>query len=770
MSFTQHVDFIHSMVLTPGYIFTVNFDSLVRILSFASRPTERKIPARAGYETFTLTGNGDGLITNNNRSEFCLLSLKSGEEVRQWTMKEDDTRAVAVTTAGTNLISATQNAIKVWDLQSREELSTLEVQNQIRWLAMLPDGQHFVAIDCNTAEILLWRLQEGLVKTVQTKHIGKSIEVTPDGKFAVTQGKEIFIWNLPDLTFVADIKCETYIDSYAISKDSRSLASGRRDGVVQVWSIPDARLVVTLLGHIYMVTSLDFSANNKYLVSTDRVSIRLWSLEDKRQLRSMDVTMGKSGQFSRDMQSLIHLAGRLFVVTPLVIPMESLSAGPLQVSDELASIVHNLKEGTLVGELAAKTILSPYHVNSLHISAYFNHVERGRDYIKMGVPFLKGQFGSPITVSLKRKAVKCTDVLLQNLIDMVETTKDDSEWVTFACITDDLPALLTCGSALLKPFFAMLMQPPSTPPLPYFITPTSQLPIIISSDNRLLNIEDFDQSQGNIGSDLVKFNISLVKKNLTPGSTESLELNEALLECDDRTVLATPYISLLIERKWEYFYPYTLGFTILYAVMLSSMVMLLFHVWNPVPLCCLFGALNLFFMLYEMAQMTVTGCSYWLDPWNHVDLFRGLLCLFWSVLTLWDLEGTVLGEEWSKDVRLLLALMCFLRGFTYFRSFRMTRLFVYMTLAVIKEMYSFLIIMGYSVFAFGVCSATLLDNATLSVSWTSAFSLVLGDFDSSAFTFVEWVIFSCAALINVIIMLNLLVSIMSDAIGKLKSP
>ena len=47
-------------------------------------------------------------------------------------------------------------------------------------------------------------------------------------------------------------------------------------------------------------------------------------------------------------------------------------------------------------------------------------------------------------------------------------------------------------------------------------------------------------------------------------------------------------------------------------------------------------------------------------------------------------------------MRLILVLMCFLRGFTYFRSFR--TLFAYLTLAVVKEM--------YSVFAFGVCYLT----------------------------------------------------------------
>ena len=169
-------------------------------------------------------------------------------------------------------------------------------------------------------------------------------------------------------------------------------------------------------------------------------------------------------------------------------------------------------------------------------------------------------------------------------------------------------------------------------------------------------------------------------------------------------------------------------------------------------------------MIYEMAQMVVDKWAYWMDPWNYVDIFRVFLSLFWGTLLLLGQEQSFL-LEYQRDIRLLLALLCLLRGFTYFRSFRTTRVFVYMTLAVIKEMYSFLFIMAYSVFAFGVCTSVLLEHTTLGDSWTSAFSLVLGDFDSSTFGFLEWAVFSCAAIINVVIMLNLLVSILGDAYG-----
>lgn len=65
--------------------------------------------------------------------------------------------------------------------------------------------------------------------------------------------------------------------------------------------------------------------------------------------------------------------------------------------------------------------------------------------------------------------------------------------------------------------------------------------------------------------------------------------------------------------------------------------------------------------------------------------------------------------------------------------------------------------MAYSVFAFGVRSSVLVGHTTLGASWITSFGLVLGDFDSIVFGFLEWAVFWCATILNVIIMLNLLV-------------
>jgi hypothetical protein len=110
-----------------------------------------------------------------------------------------------------------------------------------------------------------------------------------------------------------------------------------------------------------------------------------------------------------------------------------------------------------------------------------------------------------------------------------------------------------------------------------------------------------------MGPELVNFFIGLIRWNTTPGSTKSLELLEALQDCEDKTVLFAPYVSTLIELKWKYFYPFTLSLTLLYIAMLFALTMIIFKVWALGVLAMVFILLNAVFIIYEIVQAVFSG-------------------------------------------------------------------------------------------------------------------------------------------------------------------
>ena len=777
ISFAGHSDEVSTLALTKDnqHFLSGSKDKTVRIWSFARTRKTRILTFPEGITSVTVTEN--------------LVLLSTGKNIRLWSLAEDrelavlkghtsEVRRIIVTSDQRCLLSSSSDySIKMWDLATNKEIHTFNGHSRaVMRLAGSPDGQFFLSTSRDLT-LKLWSLPErALVKSIN--HSGDAIygmALTPDGRHLVcmNSNSRISIWSFPGLEMLAELCGHVGIGTgISITPDGKTIVSCGEDKTVRLWSFEERRLVATLYGHSQFINNVKLSRDAQYAISAsdDKTAI-VWSLKERSEVAhfSGHTNSVVSAAFTTDSKYVITIStDRTVRIAPFQLPWEFEDKTALEVTSDLVVVVQTLREGTRLNHVAARMTLSSYNVNSLHISAFYNYAERCREYLEMGVPFLKGTFGSPLTVSLERRNMKCTDAFLKYLISISEKLKNDSEWPTFVCITDDIPALLRCGSALLQPFFHILMQAPANPPLPHFITPTTPLPIVQFSDHRLINIHNFDQSRnGEISSDLVIFTVALIRQNTAPGSSQSLELLAALQDCEDKTVLTSPYLTLLIESKWEYFYAYTLFLTILYAVMLLSLVLILFHSWNPAPMSCIFLTINGFLMLYELAQALVSNNSYWLDPWNYIDAIRGSLCMFWGVLILLDQELACLGEDYQRDLRLVVSLMCFLRGFAYFRSFRMTRLFVYMTLAVVKEMYSFLVIMGYSVFSFGVCTSILLGHTAIGISWTSAFSLVLGDFeDSSTFGALEWGVIMCAVLINVIIMLNLLVSILGDAYEK----
>lgn len=234
-----------------------------------------------------------------------------------------------------------------------------------------------------------------------------------------------------------------------------------------------------------------------------------------------------------------------------------------------------------------------------------------------------------------------------------------------------------------------------------------------------------------------------------------MQLLDALTEVDDSDILKTRFVQELTKYKWNQLWAVTLLHTLLYAALLAALTWMTFlkDMTYELP-SYLFLCLNAIFLLYEVIQMISGGfLEYWKDPWNYVDVVR-------IVFSVW------FGVSRNKDLNLAVVALCFFRGFTFFRTFKLTRMFVRLTLDVVQEMYSFLIILAYSTLSFGMIYAVLFNVSSPVEAWTMGYMILMGDYTTEGFGFIQWLCFTAVTLVNIIIMLNLLISILGDAYGK----
>jgi hypothetical protein len=180
-----------------------------------------------------------------------------------------------------------------------------------------------------------------------------------------------------------------------------------------------------------------------------------------------------------------------------------------------------------------------------------------------------------------------------------------------------------------------------------------------------------------------------------------------------------------------------------------------------------FISINIYFLLYELYQSITTGVSYFLDVWNYIDIIRSPVCIAWGFLSLAESTGDL------YDVLTLLTnLLCWIRGLTYFTTFKRTRIFVRMVLEVTNDTSSFLIVLVYTTLAYGtlfVASSSIGgEGHNFIAAMKDAYLLDLGTFDPKEYNNSQWIVFLFASIINCIIMLNLLVSILGDAYAKVQ--
>jgi hypothetical protein len=161
-----------------------------------------------------------------------------------------------------------------------------------------------------------------------------------------------------------------------------------------------------------------------------------------------------------------------------------------------------------------------------------------------------------------------------------------------------------------------------------------------------------------------------------------------------------------------------------------------------------------------MLQIYTNGFAlHFRDPWNWLDFLK-IILVFYFVAAGWNDSG-------SEYETILVALMILLRGLSIFRIFDGTRYYVKLIFVSLSSFKYFLIIFFYSTFCFAIFY-TISQKQKLDFSniWSDSWSLNFGDMpelgENANFP-LNYICLLCGVIINVVLMLNMLISILGDS-------
>jgi hypothetical protein len=164
--------------------------------------------------------------------------------------------------------------------------------------------------------------------------------------------------------------------------------------------------------------------------------------------------------------------------------------------------------------------------------------------------------------------------------------------------------------------------------------------------------------------------------------------------------------------------------------------------------------------------MCAVGIRQYLNFWNVVDLIRIAICFAWILIDVSIGEGEVVAVSYT------MVIFNFLRGLTGFRAFDRTRFYVRLIIRAFIDTIPFIIIFFYTTLFFGMLywtSGTTYRNDVFVDVWKTAFEANMGNFKNSDAADLNFLYFMFTSVINVIIILNLLISILGDSYEKFQA-
>jgi WD40 repeat protein len=687
-----------------------------------------------------------------------------------------------------SIVSST-TGIYLYNTKTWELAHHLEIEDPIKCI-FHPNLDLFYVADLK-GKIIVRKLPE-LEKVSELQEDGDSLFAIcyAPGRnylFAGGEGKTVFVWDLSTDTCVKKLADEfDDVFELLVTPDEKHLIVWDDADSIFIWNLEDYSLETVIPpspevnldengakdedSNSRSIEGVLLSKDGKYLfVAWDNKVIVVWSIETRTKVTFITTyedlenialdTDGKTFYYSNS-------EGISTVPNPILNTEYEIYNPKLSLNESykyLYKLVIEKKEVEYDPNMDW-VFVAPYNLTMSSIYSYYGYANHLKKSLKSHFCILRDIYGfTPLSAALESKNTASLDILISSIVTALATNK-----FVATLVRDQMVALNKVSPPSLHLLYEALWRAPTNVKLAQFTNLTTALPIISLNTSINLHQEDFFfRDENSPVGDPSEYRESLIPLEYTLGSEKSLEFLTSLDECQNQEIFKTPLIREVLLYKWNKAKYYVVFQTLIYLI---YMILLGTITWglDIYPLVISLLATNGLLFGFELMQMVITGTDYWFELWNYIDLVRSSLCFLYVYgFSFWGQT-----DEYTVDFLSLLSLFSWVRGITYFRLFKGTRYFINLLLAVFEDMGSFLVLLIYSTMSY-VFIRMIYDKDPehgFADHLRDSFVLNFGDLGEGVSTDpIVWIVMTLMMLINPIIMLNLLISILSDTYSRVQT-
>ncbi|MBX9693047.1 MAG: hypothetical protein K2Z81_11730 [Cyanobacteria bacterium] len=297
-TFKEHQDEVFSLAFSSDskILATASADNTIKLCDVAAGSVVRTISTEKPC-TIAFSSDGTRLYSGNAEAIIRVWNPSTGEEMQVIKDHSSAIRAIALTSDGKMLATASGTNVELWDLSAGKVIACLTGESgavPINFVCFSPDGKNLVSCNAGDGAIAFWDIGTGKKARDLTGADPSSIyfmrmaAFSPDSKtMALAHSTGIDLQESATGKPLAKLEDPLPADYVAFSPDGKILA-GCAENKICLWDTDSGKKTMTFSDTPEKISSVAFSPDGKLLVSSSNDNvINLWDVATGKKVLSI---------------------------------------------------------------------------------------------------------------------------------------------------------------------------------------------------------------------------------------------------------------------------------------------------------------------------------------------------------------------------------------------------------------------------------------------------------------------------------------------------